>query len=168
MAVGKDKKKKYIVIHSSGGSKNYVGKFNGSYKKDQTEAMSMSPDYIKAILKQVGDKDHDIYLINGDGNDIAMEIHDGFANDNELKGKIKVLKAGLAEAYYLGTLADAYIGDPINQSMLWIARFRMALGLGINTYVLTEKKGDKVESLLSQENYLDLYDRSKLGALWMA
>lgn len=172
MFIGKDRQKKYVVIHTNDGSKNYLSKFNGSYKKDQSGTVSMTPEYIKEILKQSkAEKDHDIYLINGDGDGIDMEVHNRFANDNELKTKIKVVKeASFAQTYYLGTLADVYIGNPVSQATLWVARFRMALGLGKNTFVLMENfmgKG-KWESMLSDKNYLDLYDKTKMGGPWMA
>ena len=166
--LGADKKNKIVVIHVASGSRELLPEFNKSYGKDQSAAVEMTPDYIKTILKQIGDKDHDIYLIDGDGDGGDTAVHDQFANDPELKGKVKAIKAGLGEKIYLATLAEAFIGSPVSQMGLWIARFRMALGMGENTFVLTEKKGDRWESLLSQESYLDLYDQTKLGGPWMA
>lgn len=166
--LGADKKNKIVVIHVASGSRELLPEFNKSYGKDQSAAVEMTPDYIKTILKQIGDKDHDIYLIDGDGDGGDTAVHDQFAKDSELKGKVKAIKAGLGEKIYLATLAEAFIGSPVSQMGLWIARFRMALGMGKNTFVLTEKKGDRWESLLSQESYLDLYDQTKLGGPWMA
>lgn len=168
---GKEKDKKYTVIHiSSADIKGWTKRFNDHYGKDNTAAVEMRPEYVKNILKQYGDdmlNNHDIYLIDS-STEPDREAHDRLANDPDLKDRITVINCDLGGRMYLAILADVYLGNPVGQLGLWIARMRLALGFGAkDTYVLTEKQGDKWASLLHDNNYLDLYDAKKLGTPWM-
>ena len=85
--------------------------------------------------------------------------------DPELKGQMAPYESDEAGNFYLGVLADVFIGDVVNHTCLWIARMRFALGLE-NTFVFTKKEGNDWASVLSKDDYLLLYDAKKLG-LWM-
>ena len=85
--------------------------------------------------------------------------------DPELKGQMAPYESDEAGNFYLGVLADVFIGDVVYHTCLWIARMRFALGLE-NTCVFTKKEGNDWVSVLSKDDYLLLYDAKKLG-LWM-
>lgn len=64
---------------------------------------------------------------------------------------------------------DVYIGNPVDHNSMWIARMRCALGMASKTFILTKSAlvdyRKQWVSYLNEENYLELYDREKLG-LW--
>lgn len=64
---------------------------------------------------------------------------------------------------------DVYIGNPVDHNSMWIARMRCALGMASKTFILTKSAlidyKKQWVSYLNEENYLELYDREKLG-LW--
>ena len=92
--------------------------------------------------------------------------------DSELANQLKYVNGNQWERptagyVYLAVLADVYIGNPVDQLSLWIARMRYALGIK-NTFVLTEKQGDNWVSYVNDDTYLELYDANRLGTPWIA
>jgi len=176
-----DDSDKYTVVHfSTPGSAAYLKQLNDHMDKDLTEANSMKPEYIKNILKQLNMLNQPILPIDTDSVNADQEAHKKIGDDPDLSKQIKYEKGHLnfinktpgstwnrsvASYIYLAVLADVYIGNPVDQLSLWIARMRYSLGIK-NSYVLTEKKGDNWVSFIDDE-YLVLYDSSKLATPWM-
>ncbi|KAL7544593.1 hypothetical protein ACHAWF_007976 [Thalassiosira exigua] len=170
-AIGKDPSKKYTAIHiAEKGAKGYLAKLNGFFQKDHTAASEMRPEYVKSILKDVEMLQQDIYLVHSQPADPDVETHGRLAKDPDLSKHMKEMDYKLSGCiggnFYLSVLADVYLGNPVDQTSLWVARMRMALGMK-NTFIFTEKKGDGWVSYLDEKSYLDLYDRNKLGGPWM-
>jgi len=164
--LGAEKEKIYTVVHIvEPNQKNHLPKLdqNNKTKRDYTAAIEMSPEYVKSILKPLGMLQHDIYLIDS-SDTIDNEAHEQLAKDPDLT--LKKLAAEYGSKIYLAVLADVYLGNPVDQICLWIARMRFALGMK-NTYIFTEKQGDQWVSYLNDDSYLDLYDSEKLGIPWM-
>jgi len=125
--------------------------------------------------------DKPILPIDTDSANADQEAHKQIGEDPDLAKWIRYEKGHLnyinktpgstwnrsvASYIYLAVLADVYIGNPVDQLSLWIARMRYSLGIK-NSYVLTEKKGDNWVSFIDDETYLVLYDSSKLATPWM-
>ena len=92
-------------------------------------------------------------------------------NDYVLGDLIKLPKQNrhLGSVLYFAVMADVYIGNPVDHNSMWIARMRCALGMASKTFILTKSAlidyKKQWVSYLNEENYLELYDREKLG-LW--
>ena len=111
---------------------------------------------------------HDIYPINA-GSSIDNEVHAQLAKDSDLVSHLKCVGDEqynhLGGNIYLSALVDVYIGNPIDQMSLWVARMRYALGMN-NTYIFMEEQSmDHWVSYMNDDSYLDLYD-AQLGP-WM-
>ena len=174
---------KYTVVHfSTPGIGGYLKQLNDRMGKDLSDANAMKPDYIKNILKQLDMLNQPILPIDTDSANADQAAHKLIGADPDLAKQIKYEKGHLnfinktpgstwnrsvASYIYLAVLADVYIGNPVDQLSLWIARMRYSLGIK-NSYVLTEKKGDNWVSFIDDETYLVLYDSSKLATPWMA
>ena len=164
---------KYSVVHfSTPGIENYLSKLNGNTGKDLTDACSMKPEYVNNILKQTNMLDHPIFPIDSDSKNVDIEKHKLLETDSELANQLKYVDGNQWERpaagyVYLAVLADVYIGNPVDQLSLWIARMRYALGIK-NTFVLTEKQGDNWVSYVNDDTYLELYDANRLGTPWIA
>jgi len=165
---------KYTVVHvASPERKSHLPELNENTGRDHGAASSMHPEYVETILTQLDMLEHDVYLLDGDVTNVDDDVHRRFANANTAATrKFKLVdipqhyKHNVGIRVYLAVLADAYLGNPVDQTSLWIARMRYALGMK-NTYILTHKEGDRWVSYLDDESYLDLYDIKKLGIPWM-
>ena len=164
---------KYSVVHFAPiGIENYLSKLNGNTGKDLTDACSMKPEYVKNVLKQTNMLDQPIFPIDSDSKNVDLEKHKLLETDSELANQLKYVDGNQWERptagyVYLAVLADVYIGNPVDQLSLWIARMRYALGIK-NTFVLTEKQGDNWVSYVNDDTYLELYDANRLGTPWIA
>ena len=165
-----EKNEKYTVIHyGTPGLKGYLGQLNGGTGgKDLTAACEMKPDYIKNILKQTNMLEEMIYLIDSDSNNVDEELHKSLMDDSEMsEDKIRTpVGSPLASYIYLAVLADVYIGNPVDQLSLWIARMRYALGIK-NSFVLTEKQGENWVSWVNDDTHVELYDANRLSTPWI-
>ena len=118
---------------------------------------------------------HDVYPIHIDPTDLDKEIHSFLTEDKELKGHLKdveyKLSGCLGGNMYLAVLADVYLGNPVDQLSLWVARMRFALGID-NTFIFTQDIATGTRdfhwvSYMSMNNYTALYDKERLGPPWM-
>ena len=163
---------KYSVVYlSPKGVRSYLGKLNDSTGHDHSATLDMTPDYVKSILQPLDMLQSDIFII--ENGEVDEEVDERLFNDADLSAvmqKVPDEVRHVGSSVYLSVLADVFIGNPVDHLSLWIARMRFALGKK-NTFVFTEKKTvdgeDKWVSYVNEENYLELYDRTKLGQ-WMA
>lgn len=163
---------KYSVVYlSPKGVRSYLGKLNDSTGHDHSATLDMTPDYVKSILQPLDMLQSDIFII--ENGEVDEEVDERLFNDADLSAvmqKVPDEVRHVGSSVYLSVLADVFIGNPVDHLSLWIARMRFALGKK-NTFVFTEKKSvdgeDKWVSYVNEENYLELYDRTKLGQ-WMA
>jgi len=168
--VGKEINKKYTVIHiADPAQKSYMSKLSQSTGEDHTAASEMRPDYVKNILQRLDMLEHDIYPVDSNEN-VDHDVHTRLLKDPDLASHIKCVKDEWSKHtggnIYLAVMADVYLGNPLDQMSLWVARMRFALGMK-NTFIFTEKKGDQWVSYFNDDTYLYLYDSQKLGTPWM-
>jgi hypothetical protein len=168
--------KKYTVVHLSDEKTNsLLSELNKSTGLDHSAAVEMSPEYVKAFLAPLKMFNSDIYPIaTGEyetlDTSVAKRVQ-ALLNDYVLGDLIRLPKESrhLGSVLYFAVLADVYLGNPVDHNSMWIARMRCALGLCSNTFILTKKTlvDCKVKwvSYVNENNYLELYDREKLG-LW--
>jgi hypothetical protein len=168
--------KKYTVVHLSDEKTNsLLSELNRLTGLDHSAAVEMSPEYVKAFLTPLEMLNSDIYPIaTGEYEALDTSVADrvlALVEDDVLGSLIRLPKEGrhMASVLYFAVLADVYIGNPVDHNSMWIARMRCALGLCSNTFILTKRSlfDWKVEwvSYVNETNYLELYDREKLG-LW--
>mmetsp|Transcript_4074 Transcript_4074/g.6724 ORF Transcript_4074/g.6724 Transcript_4074/m.6724 type:complete len:280 (+) Transcript_4074:275-1114(+) len=147
---GKDQRSSamYSVIHSRSleGEPGYrllrvLSKRSGC---DRAAALEMKPDYIKAILKPLGMTKHPIVFITDGQNPAVLER---LLADPDLGPMIRTVPE---EACWIGgdlTLAimsNAFIGNPASTFTGFIAKSRLALGLGHN-YLFRARDKDSGE-----------------------
>ena len=169
--------KKYTVVHLSDEKTNsLLSELNKSTGLDHSAAVEMSPEYVKAFLAPLKMLNSDIYPIaTGEYETLDTSVAErvqALLSDYVLGDLIRLPEESrhLGSVLYFAVLADVYIGNPVDHNSLWIARMRCALGLCSNTFILTKKA--LIDSCLpewvsyvNENNYLELYDREKLG-LW--
>ena len=153
-----------------------LSELNKSTGLDHSAAVEMSPEYVKAFLAPLKMLNSDIYPIaTGEYETLDTSVAErvqALLSDYVLGDLIRLPEESrhLGSVLYFAVLADVYIGNPVDHNSLWIARMRCALGLCSNTFILTKKA--LIDSYLpewvsyvNENNYLELYDREKLG-LW--
>ena len=115
-----------------------IGKKSGC---DFNAALKMEPEYVKSILRPIGMLQHHIVLI-ADGQDPA--VIERLKADREIGKKLRVVPP---EASWVGgditlaIMANVFIGNPASSFSGFIAKSRVALGLGHN-YLFRAKKED--------------------------
>jgi len=173
--IGEDVNKKYSVIHLADPQQGkYLSQLNKSTGKNLTAASAMHIPYVKNILASTEMLESDIYIVHANGKSIDQDRLDGLLRDQFLSKNIKCvdedvhkkIMAHAAGNVYMAVLANVYIGNPLDQTSLWVARMRFALGMK-NTFIFTEMKGDKWVPYFDDEAYEYLYDLEKLGTPWM-
>ncbi|KAL9178602.1 hypothetical protein ACHAXT_001940 [Thalassiosira profunda] len=175
--LGNKKDKKYSVIHMAPpGHRKWLEQFGKKAGiKDPAAASYLQTQYVKDILQRLDMMQHDIYPIHIDPTDLDKDIHSFLAEDKELKGRLKdvdyKLSGCLGGNIYLAVLADVYLGNPVDQLSLWVARMRFALGID-NTFIFTKDIATGTRdfhwvSYMSMSNYTALYDKERLGPPWM-
>ena len=108
---------------------------------DSTAALNMEPEYVKSILRPIGMLHHHIVLI-ADGEDPA--VIERLKADPEIGKKLRVVPP---EASWVGgditlaIMANVFIGNPASSFSGFIAKSRVALGLGHN-YLFRAKSVD--------------------------
>jgi hypothetical protein len=170
---------KYTVL-SPGMSKMGIFMFNSvsgkiqpgiMYETSSKEHKGMTAQHVKSILNklQMHDKKNVIF-IRGDRSKRDHEEMKALLDDPELNtygAEKETDEYADDEMLYLTIMADVFIADPTQWSLM-VARIRYALGLR-NTFVLTETKtaengeGETLVSYVNDDNYLELYDRKRLG-----
>ena len=121
---------------------------------EHNEVFDMKPEYVKSILKPLNMLEHPIFLqMSSSENDPEREEVKRLIQDPELKTDTKDVTNDL----YMAVLADVFIGNPCSHWSLMVARMRLAFGLK-NTFVYTERQGDKWVSFVEEDNYLELYN----------
>jgi hypothetical protein len=168
--------KKYTVVHLSDEKTNsFLSEFNNSTGINHSAAVEMSPEYVKSFLGPLNMLENDIYPIaTGEYNALDTSISDrveALLRDDILGDLIRLPTQNrhLGSVLYFAVLADVYIGNPVDHNSMWIARMRCALGLSSKTFILTKPTMTNSKRVwityLNEDNYLELYDREKLG-LW--
>lgn len=173
---GEGPSKKYTVVHLSDEKTNsLLSTLNESTGLDHSDATEMSPEYVKSFLSPLKMLKSDIYPIaTGEYDTMDTSVSQrvqALINDYVLGDLIKLPKQNrhLGSVLYFAVMADVYIGNPVDHNSMWIARMRCALGMASKTFILTKSAlidyKKQWVSYLNEENYLELYDREKLG-LW--
>mmetsp|Transcript_9288 Transcript_9288/g.20085 ORF Transcript_9288/g.20085 Transcript_9288/m.20085 type:complete len:504 (+) Transcript_9288:119-1630(+) len=158
LATGADGER-YTVMHLvSEGDKAWLKRLEEITKMDHSAATEMEPAYVKNILTQTEMLDQPMFPIYSEDMPQGAPGVARLSQDPQLKKLIKVDQNAyhFAGKFYLAVLADVYLGSPVDQLSLWIARMRHALDIG-NTFVLTEKEGNNWVSYPNFEEHLEFY-----------
>lgn len=147
---------KYSVIHTQFSDENAVWKFNQIAKATgitvEGGAITMSPAYVKSILKPLGMLEYPIILIT-DGKLAGVER--GLSNDPIIGPRLMVLSDRVAldgADVALAVLSDVFIGNPASVTSGLIARARMSLGFSyMSTQLFRRKRIHQWYSVCNEE-----------------
>jgi hypothetical protein len=133
----------------------------------------MTAQHVRSILNKLQIHDKSQIFIRGDRSKRDHEEMKALLDDPELNAygaEKETDEYKDDEMLYVAILASVFIADPTQWSLM-VARIRFALSFQ-NTFVLTETKtvdaagGETLVSYVNDNNYLELYDRERLGP-WM-
>lgn len=108
---------------------------------DPVAALDMHPEYVKAILRPLGMLEHPIVLIS-DGQDLS--VAERLINDPEIGPQLRLVPnraKWIGGDITLAIMSNAFIGNPASTFSGFIAKSRLALGLG-NTFMFRGKNDD--------------------------